>query len=488
VAPLEVLLRLLQVAPSPACQGLKDRRDLPRPVQDAMVHHPSRGVRGALAQHPQIDPEIRGRLLADPDWRVTVRAFGSPGQQPLSDDLLNSLLTRIEDPSPEALLTGTELFEELWMAMRFDQRLYRLAAGHPDPRVRRHAAAVPQWLDESSREALMADPVPEIRATIVAATAEDQRVMQPADLPDHHCHGFWAVLQRPLSRALVDQVVASGDEAALYFVGPNPSTPPDVVQALLRHPSTEVRRRLAGRTDLSCEQLLELAADPAVEVRTAVSAHPGLTEQQRAGIDIEVTTVAGDGHYGSRRRCRYDDHAFVDERVPPLADALRWARSVNPLLRRRAARNPKLPADLVTVLADDADLGVRVLLAQHHPDAPPALLLNCFLEHQGCGREQLTELPQFPTMGLAAFADHTDPAVRRLVARDPHASAELVERLLTDPDITVRQTMAACACLPATRIVALLDDPDLAEHAAANPSLPIDQIHQFLQTASVPTA
>ncbi|OJF12875.1 hypothetical protein BG844_18325 [Couchioplanes caeruleus subsp. caeruleus] len=415
---------------------------------------------------------MRSRLLADPDWRVTVRAFGSPGQRPLSDDLLNSLLTRIEEGAPEAAFTGAELFSELWMAMRYDQRLYRLAAAHPDPRVRRHAAAAPQMLEESSREALMTDPVPEIRATVTAALAEDLRVMRPADLPDHHCHGFWAVLQRPLSRALVDQVVAGGDEAALYLVAPNPSTPPDVVQALLRHPATEVRRRLAGRTDLSREQLRELAADPAVEVRTAVSVHPGLTEQQRAGIDIDVSTVPGNGHYHSR------------ERRPSLADALRWARSVNPLLRRRAARHPELPAEWVTVLADDLDLGVRVLLARHHPDAPPALLLRCYLEYHGHGRDQFTELPQFPTAGLAAFADHTDPVVRRLVARDPHAAPELVERLCTDPDITVRQTMAACPRLPETRIIALLDDPDLAEHAAANPALPLDRVHHILQDAS----
>ncbi|MDT5030922.1 MAG: hypothetical protein QOC94_1093, partial [Actinoplanes sp.] len=32
-----------------------------------------------------------------------------------------------------------------------------------------------------------------------------------------------------------------------------------------------------------------LAGDPAVEVRTIVSTHPGLSEQQRAGIIIDPT-------------------------------------------------------------------------------------------------------------------------------------------------------------------------------------------------------
>jgi hypothetical protein len=51
-----------------------------------------------------------------------------------------------------------------------------------------------------------------------------------------------------------------------------------------------------------------------------------------------------------------------------LADALRLARSVNPLLRHRAARQPDLPA---ANLADDSDPGVRRLLALTNPEAPP---------------------------------------------------------------------------------------------------------------------
>jgi hypothetical protein len=218
--------------------------------------------------------------------------------------------------------------------------------------------------------------------------------------------------------------------------------------------------------------------------RSAVSVRAELTEQQQAGIEIDVATAYGDGHYGAWRQCRREEHARVDESVPALADAVRWARSVNPLRRRRAARHPGLPAELVTVLAGDPDLGVRVLLARLHPQAPPALLLRCFLGYQGCGRGQLAELPQFPAEGLAAFAEHTDPAVRRLVARDPHADPDLVDRLCTDPDGAVRQAMAASPRLPVARITALLDDPDLAGHAAANPALPVDLMRRILRHAA----
>ncbi|MFC0029964.1 hypothetical protein ACFFMM_10560 [Micromonospora chaiyaphumensis] len=478
-APSDVLLRLLKTWPEQVREGLRRRRDLPPLVQDATLHHPSPRIRGALATHPQVAPPARAKLLTDSAWRVRMRAFGRPGQESLPDDVLVKLLAELDDPPSDMPFSREELIGELVEAMRYDRRLFQLAAAHPRPGVRRFAAGSWYWLDKRSRQALLEDEAPEVRAAAVACVAHRQQVMELADLPDQHCHAFWYVLRRPLSRALIDQVVASGDTAALRVMGENPSVPPDVVETLLRHPDPAVRLGVSGRVDLTGDQLVRLATDPAVEVRTAVSTHPGLTEQQRAGIDIDVTTAPGDGHFGSADvRCR--GIPYPADAAPELTDALRWARSVNPLLRRRAARNAKLPPEVVAILADDSDLGVRVLLAQHHPAAPPALLLRCYLEYHCCGRDQLSELPQFPAEGLTRFADDADPAVRRLVALDRHADPELVDRLSTDPDAGVRQAMASSPRLPAPRIASLLSDPELAEAAAANPALTVDQMELVL--------
>ncbi|MGC4807268.1 hypothetical protein [Micromonospora sp. DT233] len=483
-APTDVLLRLIHQWPEQACEGLRGRAHLPMPVQDVMARHPSRRVRIALAEHPGVAARTRSGLLDDPQWQVWTRAFGRPGQQPLSDAALVRLLTLLDEPPTGVPFTREELLWELAFAMRHERRLFLLASGHPQPGVRRFAAGALHFLDDPTRETLLGDPVPEVRAAAAQAQAEQRRLMQPADLPSTHCHAFWSVLQRPLSRALVDQVLASGDVEAVCFVATNASTPPDVVETLLGHPAADVRRKLATRPDLTGAQALRLAADPTAEVRTAVSVHPHLTEQQRAGIDIDLATVAGAGHYGPRDGCSLSVQHAPDESVPPLADALRWARSVNPLLRRRAARHPQLPTPLVAALAEDSDLGTRVLLAQHHPKAPPALLARCFLEYDGCGRDRLTSLPNFPVAGLARFATHPDPAVRHLVALDPHADPQLVDHLSADPDTAVRQAMAGCRRLPRKRIIALLDDPDLAFYAAANPALPVRQMHRILRDAS----
>jgi hypothetical protein len=317
----------------------------------------------------------------------------------------------------------------------------------------------------------------------VRYVAYREQVMQPTDLPAQHGHAFWHVLQRRLSRALIDQVLTGGDVAATAYLAANPTTPPDVVETLLHHSAPAVRRRIAERTDLTGDQLARLATDPAVEVRTAVSTHPGLTEQQRAAITIDVTTAEGDGQFATSDEL-YRDIPYRHGAAPDLTDALRWAHSANPLLRRRAARNPALPIEAVTLLADDPDLGVRVLLAGHHPAASPALLLRGYLEYTGYGRTRLAQLPQFPTEGLARFADHPDPAVRGLVALDPLADPVLVDRLTADLDATVRQATASCARLPVPRIVALLADPELDEAAAANPALPLDRMWQILHSSN----
>ncbi|MFI5495171.1 hypothetical protein [Actinoplanes sp. NPDC051859] len=478
--PVEVLLRLLDADVPDMSAALKRRRDLPLPVQRAMVRHTAGDVRRALAGHPRLHTEVLQLVIADNDCRLLLQVIDRFMEAPLTDDELELVLSRAADGRYDYLLDEKDVLEELSFST-LCRRWLSVAARHSHPRVRLWAAQWAAFLDEPSRLVLRADPVLKVRATLVARMAAHMRVMRPADLPPMICHATWAILQQPLSRALVGQVVAGGNHDMMYYVAANPSTPADVVRTLLRHDSREIRQQVAGRADLDREQLLRLSADPAVEVRTAVSVHPGLSEEQRAAIDIDVTV--GLHETCSRPWCR----AFLLGplgRVASREDSLRWARSVNPLLRRRAAHYAELPADLVASLAQDSDLGVRTLLAQHHPDAPPDLLLQCYLEQDGRGRERLVARPQFPTEGLARFAEHRDPAVRRLVALDPDVAGEIIEALCADPDASVRAAMAECPRLPVTRLIELLDDPESAEHAAANSALPADERERLLRLVS----
>ncbi|WP_433064677.1 hypothetical protein [Dactylosporangium sp. CS-033363] len=375
--PDDMLLRLLEAWPIRAARGLRRRGQVSASVRAVMLGHA----------------------------RPLVRLVAAEVRPPLADDRLYRLLTEFDAPPAEWRFTPVELFEELYASTGYDRRLVRIAAGHERPAVREFAARSWSALDEPARKALLADPVPAVRAAAEHAVEYEREIMQPEDLPARHIHAFWSVLQRPLSRALVDHVMSSGDLNAMAMMGRNPTVPPDVVAVLLEHPEAAVRHGVARRAGLSDEQLARLG----------------------------------------------------DDVVPPLEDALRWARSADPLLRRWAARQPDLPAAVVAALAGDGDPAVRALIARH---------------------------PRLPVEGLARFAEDPDPALRRLVAHDPNADPALVERLLDDPVAGVRAAMAGCVRLPVPRILPLLEDPELGGAAAANPALPGDALRALFERVS----
>ncbi|HWS37250.1 MAG TPA: hypothetical protein VN408_31525 [Actinoplanes sp.] len=460
--PVRVLIDLSRQWPGEVALGLAGRAGLPPDLQEALAGHESWRVRAALARHPRLDPVVRERLAGDPDGRVRIAVARARHQPPLSEETLLRLMADLLDP-PDPRITPHELFEQMVWA---DWQRVFLAARHPEPVVRRFAAGS-AWRPELRH--LLTDPDPRVVELAAAAIAEHERVMQPADLPDRHCHATWTVLQRPLSVALAEQVAASEDLVIVRFFTGNETIPPHLVDRLSRHSDTEVRAGIAVRADLTAGQVEALAADPEAAVRVMVATRPGLTAAQ-------VTALAADPD--ETVRTKVAQHAYLSERErsilahttdlgPGLVPS--WARSDNPRLRRRAAGHPALPHEMITILAEDPDPAVRADLALHQPDTPGDLLLSCYLD--GRHRHRLLELPQFPRTGLARFAAHPDPEVRRLTARDPEAGPAVIDGLTHDPDRLVREAMARCPALPAGRLTELLDDPELARDAAANPAL-----------------
>ncbi|MFC4068304.1 hypothetical protein [Actinoplanes subglobosus] len=451
--PADALVRLLRDWPDALTSGLHGRARLPMPLQEAMAGHPSRLVRSALGRHPDVNPALRVRLLADDDSRVRLSALEGRHRPPLPPDALEQVLSGACEPPPDGWLTVDEYFEEIFFG---DVGRIRAAAQHPDPRVRRQAAS-------RKPELLLDDPDP----LVAAAAAERHRPRVPADLPGQHCHMFWVVLHMPLSRELAEQVVASGDVQAMRSVGANPTTPADLVETLSRHADAGVRAAVTDQ-DLTADQVRRLAGDPDPSVRGGIAHRADLPDdlvrRLAADPDPEVRRILAEWALVSD-----DDRAALILPEIDLPRAIRWARSDNPRLRRRAASVTGLPTDLVAVLADDPDAVVREKLATTHPEAPGELLLRCFLE--GHARQEVLARPQFPFDGLARFATHDDPRIRALALHDPALDPATADLLTRDPDDQVRVAAVRCPRLPADRLTALLDDPFLAVDAAANPSL-----------------
>ncbi|MER7001328.1 hypothetical protein [Streptomyces sp. NPDC000410] len=479
-APSDVLIRLVGQAAGEAGLLMCEGRDLPDAVIDAALLHPARGIRRALAGNRHVDPARLAPLATDPSGIIRARLAGGPRPRPrwvrpLPDDILVTLLTA-QDGGEDGMLTEHEIVQELTSSRQIPQSFYRSMAGHEHPGLRVRAAWTWQSLTPAQQEALLDDPDPAVREAAQNSTWELDPEAVEAKLPSIGSHSKSFVLGTcALSPALVEQCFADGTVHPLTW---NRHTPADAVARLARHPEAKVREMVAARPDLGPDLVTELRQDPDEDVRMRARLHPfpRTWAEYRA-----IQRVLG---HGPDCVCPITEPAT--EPSPDWFAAC--AASEEPELRRVAATWPGLPAVLVETLARDADEEVRILLACHHPLAPPHLLLDVFVARPA-HRPHLLTLPAFPRTGRTHLIRHPDPEVRALAAADP----ALPEPPVEDPDESVRRAAAANPSLTPQALEALLADPRTAEGAAANPSLPVPRMHALLDrclngAATQPTA
>ncbi|MEJ8645916.1 hypothetical protein WKI68_41215 [Streptomyces sp. MS1.HAVA.3] len=309
-------------------------------------------------------------------------------------------------------------------------------ADHQEPLFRKAACRAWDRLADEARERLLHDEDPDVRqaAALQVCHEDEERTTWLVGRPGDGWQMAEVLARGRLTRELAERVVAEGERLAA--IAGNPSLPPDLVA--------------------------RLAADPDPRVRLQVSARPELSESERAAIDYTVDAED-----------RLSTLDWVWERREDAAFLRRCAKSAHTWLRRSAAVCPGLPADAVELLAQDEDFAVRLLLAEFHPEPPPELLIDLYLNgtHRAVG--MLVVRPGFPAAGLATrLGDSPDPRGRRLALRDPGLEPELLDRLSRDPE--TRADAGRDPRLPVARIRELLADPDrdAAAAAAANPALP----------------
>ncbi|MFD3613499.1 hypothetical protein ACFWXA_36765 [Streptomyces atroolivaceus] len=444
-APPGVLLRLLAIEDRWIVQRLSWRTTLPTEVAEAMLAHPDRRVRTALAKSWTVDPEVRAGLLHGPASDALAVAIGPHPYrikvEPLPDWAYERLLNHER---------GMVRYETVNASTVPPHVLVPLAV-HDDP-LFRLAACRRVWheLTEDVRVLLLEDVDPAVRtAASLHVMHEDEE--RTAELVEALA-GEWrlgdVVEWGRLGRPLAERLAAKG--TWLERLARNPTFPADLAMGLACH------------------------EDPAV--RLAVSSRPELSEEQRAAIDWQV------GPEDRLGLLRWVWDARGDTEL-----LRRCATSAHTWLRRSAAMCAELPDDCVDLLAGDPDFGVRLLLAENHPSAPAELLLDLYLHGLHRAVAMLTSKPQFPTHGLAVrFADAAAPEARTLIVRDPGATPEIVERLSRDPEARVRKAAARDPRLPVPRLVELLDDPDVGAAAASNPALPVTEMTSLLDRAGIP--
>jgi esterase/lipase superfamily enzyme len=123
--------------------------------------------------------------------------------------------------------------------------------------------------------------------------------------------------------------------------------------------------------------------------------------------------------------------------------------------------------------AADVDPAVRRSVAREQ-SAPADLLTRLAADPDASVRAAVAEHPATPVDVLVTLAGDPSADVRRGVARNPGAPPELLARLAGDPDSHVRGRVARNAGTPADALSRLADDPatDVRWYLAQNPATP----------------
>ncbi len=271
------------------------------------------------------------------------------------------------------------------------------------------------------REALAANPTtpPDVLASLVRPGGQPpaQRCAGCVGEPDEA--GPWCGGRHEDAVFLIHRAAAD-----------NSATPPEIIQLLLGHPDMWVRCAVAARADLPPDAHRRLAEDQTPGVRGALAQNPAIGEPLMRTIATDART------------------------------------------RRRLAHNPALPLDLLIELARVADLGATLLprIAAATPDEVSLLAAAPV----AAVRLLLAQRPDLPADVVERLAADPTPGMPAAIAAQHNASVPVLLRCLADPQ--ARPIAARHPALPPDRIAELLTDPDqqVAEAAAANPSLPND--------------
>lgn len=324
----------------------------------------------------------------------------------------------------------------------------------------------------------------------------------------------------------------AGKSPTVYFLYRD-DLPAGVLDAAIAHPDRSIRASAAESGHLSSAQWSHLLAATPASARRDVLAE--LAAEQiafrasgaRVGVerapDCESRPPSSPAEIAAMAATVADisaaDRSYAVWWIAALhadADAMRrLAASPNLRIRRSVARSPRLPSDVVNLLAHDEDRIVRLFLTESCDDAPADLLLEVWRWWPGSfsfpGRPR--NHPNFPRHGLLRFAEDPEPRMRLLALDDPASDAVLVERFSRDPDAQVRGSAAGDLrlspqsaveltrdaddsvrraawhnpVLPPAVLVSLLLDEQSAQDAATNPAIPTAVMHRMVALATAPS-
>lgn len=228
---------------------------------------------------------------------------------------------------------------------------------------------------------------------------------------------------------------------------------PDVRAALLRNPS------------VPSVALTRFEADPFTAVRSAVGANPSTPGHVLARLGREQVRAVREA-------------VATNAAAPPSSlDAL--AKDADPAVRSLCAANPSLDPQLLAHLAKDPVKRVRAAVAKNSRTPRDVLMvlaqterelvvLEALATNTACSAEILLDLAS-----SRSYAGESLP-VRREIAANPSAPAQLIKSWSQRRDYSIRASLAKNPTCPTEVLTLLARDGDYAVRAAAalNPGTP----------------
>lgn len=490
--PTELVDRLIAVADADVAEHLAGRADLSRAqavalasrVEESAVQlayagrltaadidppaRPPADLALALLDQGEGRPEWARLLAADPAVEHREKLAAWPGLPP---DVV------------EALTADTDIRVvaevALWAAPDVAARL----AEHPHTEVRRAAAANEATPPPVLAALMSGEGLPPLRRCLVCDREEPPFVHAP-DCRRRDCD--------LLPGASCDGSHESAVHDLLGAALRNPATPTEAVVGFVDHPSLLLRRALAARRDLPAELYARLGADPNPGVRADVAENPVID-------GTLIRALADDDSHDVRRRLAHHPDvplgvltrlaggtrigATLLPRIAAAsgAEVEELACSPDAAARMLVAQRRDLPAEIRDALAADPDAKVVKSVAPH--PGPTGAQLRAMVGRHGIRvLAKVAANPDAPPALLEEVTRHEPPVRKALqeVARHRNATAAALLACLGDEE--ARPLAAGHPALPPQTIADLLTGTDrqVAEQAAANPSLPQKMMRDLL--------
>ncbi|MFJ6784954.1 hypothetical protein [Streptomyces yangpuensis] len=237
--------------------------------------------------------------------------------------------------------------------------------------------------------------------------------------------------------------------------------PEEVVDALVTHPETELRRSLARNPHVTPAQRGRLVRDPHSLVRAGLAGGPHPRPRQVLALpdDVLITLLTAE-----------DSGERVLLRVGEIVQELVFSRQMTASFRYRM-RGHEHPAVRSTATGVWGRLTAeerQALLTDPHPDVREEAEHRVRAADPAAMEAEIPDRGHYRGLILSSYAlsdavveeAMADPVDRLIIAGNPYTPADAVARLARDPDPGVRRRVASRADLDPGLWAELAQDPD----------------------------